>query len=190
MKLWRKAKLGVVAAIAGIVLPAAALAQGAAQQPTVTDSRTNGSWSVRCVKTAATFCDMTQVSYVRGRNLRLATIAINYLPKNNSYIGHFIVPLGVSFDAGLGLDVGSFHQAKLRYRRCERDGCVVEGALPATLVAAMQNSNTAKGSMKITFVNGRKIDVPIVLDGFSDSLDLLKQWTNDKANGGDKSSEK
>jgi len=156
----------------------------------VTDTHVSGSWSVHCYNGGAFTCDLSQASFLRARNLRIASIAIAYVPQSNAYIGRFVVPLGVSFDAGLALEIGTYHAANLKYRRCERDGCYVEGVLPPALVNALQTPDLAKGAMDVVLVDGRKFQIPIGLDGFTDGLALLKQWTVEKAPGAKPTSRK
>jgi invasion protein IalB len=151
--------------------------------PAVTDSHTTGDWTVRCVRTQSTFCELGQVMVERTHNTKVASISISYIPKSDAYLGRFSVPLGVAFDQGLGLEFGAFHQAGLKYRLCERDGCYVTGLLPPQLVDAMKAMGSDKGAMDIEMIDGRKLQIPIVLNGFGDGLDLLKKWTVEKAGG-------
>lgn len=170
-------------------VPAVAAAQDApgaapAANPPITDSHTSGSWSVRCYHAGTVVCDLTQASFTRNKNLRVASIAIGYIVKSNQFIGRFIVPLGVSFDQGLTIEIGSYRARNLKYRRCEREGCYVEGILPQPLLDAMQTPGLDKGTMNIVSIDGRKIQIPIVLDGFADGLSQLKEWSIQKASSG------
>jgi invasion protein IalB len=168
--------------IAGFAQPAAAPANPAG------DTHTSGSWTVRCYRAGTFSCDMTQASYVRGRDAPVAGIAIAFVAKSNAYVGRFVVPLGVAFDQGLGVQIGSYQASNLKYRRCGRDGCYVEGVLPTALIAAMQEGgDSGKGVMNIVLIDGRKARIPIVLDGFSDGLDLLKKWVTEKGGSAPKS---
>lgn len=180
---------GLVAALLCMLAAGPAFAQDAqAQQQNsgVTDSRTTGSWVVRCYRVGGEACDLAQATFTRDRNLRIASIIIGYIPKSNQIIGRFIVPLGVAFAPGLSIEIGSFRAASLKFRRCERDGCYIEGVLPQAMLDAMQAQGTGKGAMGFVLIDGRKVQIPIVLDGFSDGLALLKQWTVEKTGGGGK----
>jgi len=165
----------------GVVLGSAAIASAEAQQqtPAVTDSQTSGSWSVRCYRGAPFACDMTQVDIDRTRNALIASVAISYDPKSDSYLGRFLMPLGVSFDQGLALQIGAFSAQNIKFRICGREGCLVLSPLPPQLIQAMQ-AGGARGSMKATLIGGRQVQIPILLDGFSDALDLLKKKTTEK----------
>jgi invasion protein IalB len=182
---WRNKIIGVAALLAALAFETASLfAQPApAQTPAITDTHVTGSWVVRCYRVGNEACDLTQASFMRGKNIRVASIAIGFLPASNQYVGRFIVPLGVSFAEGLTIEIGSFQAAHIRYRRCERDGCYVESMLPQALLTAMQTPGLARGVMDIISVDGRKFQVPIALDGFTDGLALLKDWTVQKNSG-------
>lgn len=176
-------KLSIALGVLSIALTsyfAPAFAQDA-QAPTVTDTHTSGDWTVRCFRAQTTVCEMAQVMVQRNRNVRIASVEINYIPKTDSYIGRFGLPLGVSFDKGLGLEFGTFKAVNLKYRICSRDSCFVTGTLPSPLVQAMKNPGTDRGFMDIQMIDGRKAQIPIALNGFSDGIDLLKKWTVEKA---------
>lgn len=183
------ARNGIAGAAIMLMAAVPAVAQDApsaapAANPAITDTHTSGSWSVRCYHAGTVVCDLTQASYTRSKNLRVASIAIGYIVKSNQFIGRFIVPLGVSFDQGLTIEIGSYRAQNLKYRRCEREGCYVEGILPQPLLDAMQTPGLEKGAMDIVSIDGRKVQIPIVLDGFSDGLSQLKEWSIQKASSG------
>jgi invasion protein IalB len=158
--------------------PAAAQTQQASM---VTESQTTGSWSVRCYRAGLFACDMTQVDVDRAHNALVASIAISYDPKSDSYLGRFLMPLGVSFDQGLGVDIGPFSAQNIKFRVCGRDGCLVVSPLPPQMIKAMAAAGTTtRGTMKATYIDGRKVQIPILLDGFSDGLDILKKKTAEK----------
>jgi invasion protein IalB len=157
--------------------PAAAQAQ---QGSLVTDSQTTGSWSVRCYRQGPFVCDMTQVDVDRAHNMLVASIAISYDQKSDSYLGRFLMPLGVSFDQGLTLQIGTFNAQNIKFRVCGRDGCLVVTPLPPQLIEAMSSAGSARGTMKAAYIDGRQFQIPILLDGFSDGLDSLKKKTAEK----------
>ena len=143
--------------------------------PQVTESQTFGSWAVRCYRAAATACDISQSVILKPRNIRELGISIAYIPSRDAYAGEFIVPLGVSFAKGMTIAVGNYALSNLKFRRCERQGCSVEGVLPAALIDAMTQSSGGNGTVQIEAVNNRKYAFPFALDGFRDGIALLKQ---------------
>jgi invasion protein IalB len=146
----------------------------------ISQSRTVGSWTVRCYRTPGSYCDVSQVAFERQQNLRVLGVAIEFVPSRNLYSGRFVVPLLVSFAKGMTIQIGSYQLANLKFRRCERDGCYVEGVLPSEMIAAMSQSAPSKGTIKIAAVNGKIVTIPIALDGFADGLAQMKQWDSQK----------
>jgi invasion protein IalB len=165
---------------------ASARAQDAAT-PTVTDTHTSGDWIVRCIRAQTSGCEMVQVMIERTHKTKVASVTIIYNAKSASYLGRFGAPLGVAFDTGLGLEFGSFRANNLQYKLCARDGCYVMGSLPPDMIDAMKGMGADKGAMDIQMIDGRKLQIPITLNGFADGIDLLKKWSVEKAGGSAKS---
>jgi invasion protein IalB len=164
-----------LAAIFAMALFAApAFAQNAQPAPAVTESHANGSWTVRCFNVSTYPCDMVQATFLRARNVRVSSIDITYIAQSDSYFGRFIVPLGISFDQGLTIQIGEFVSPHVKFRRCLRDGCYVESPLPPAMIAAMQSPDMS-GKLHIVFVGGKPLDIPIALNGFAQGLSQLRQ---------------
>jgi invasion protein IalB len=175
--------LGAQAVGATAVNPAQppAMTDAAQTNSPITQTRTIGSWTVRCYRTPGSVCDVSQVAYERQQNLRVLGVSIALVPDKNLYTGRFVVPLLVSFARGMTIEIGSFQLPNLKYRRCERDGCYVEGVLPPQMIDAMAQSGVSKGAIEIAAVNGKIVTIPIALDGFADSLSQMKQWDAQKS---------
>ncbi|MGD0141791.1 MAG: invasion associated locus B family protein [Rhizomicrobium sp.] len=161
--------------------PATAIDNTAQSGSLIEKTQTFGSWSVQCYRSPGSVCDISQVAFARQQDLRMLGISIAYVPDRKLYTARIVVPLLVSFAKGMTIEIGSYRLADLKYRRCERDGCYVEGVLPQEMIDAMAKSNIPKGAIEIASVNGQKITLPIVLDGFSGSLSQMKQWDEEKA---------
>lgn len=190
MKLGRSIALCLTVGLAASAFMTVPASAQAAQPPLVTDSQTIGSWSMRCYKTGPFVCDLTQIDVDRAHNMLVASVSISYDPKSDSYLGRFLLPLGVSFDQGLGVEIGSFSAQNIKFRVCGRDGCLVISPLPLQMIQAMQAPETSKGVMRASYIDGRKIEIPILLSGFADGLDLLKKKTTEKLASTDKSGKK
>jgi invasion protein IalB len=155
-------------------------AEAAQANSPISQSRTIGSWTVRCYRTQGSVCDLSQIAFERQQNLRVLGVSIAFLPDKNLYTGRFVVPLLVSFAKGMTIEIGAFQLPNLKFRRCERDGCYVEGVLPPQMISAMSQSAPAKGTIKVAAVNGKIVTIPIALDGFADGLAQMKQWDSQK----------
>jgi invasion protein IalB len=183
MSLGRSLALCMVLGSAALTaVPSAA----SAQTNQVTDSQTVGSWSVRCYRAGPIACDMTQIDVDRTRNVLVASVSISYDPKSDVYLGRFLLPLGVSFDQGMTLEIGGFIAQNIKFRVCGRDGCLVMNPLPLQLIQAMQAGGSTKGAMRAAYIDGRKFEIPILLNGFSEGLDILKKKTAEKLAAADK----
>ncbi len=44
----------------------------------------------------------------------------------------------------------------------------------------MAAAGATRGAMKAAYIDGRKFQIPVLLDGFSDGLDILKKKTDEK----------
>lgn len=169
---------------ASFLLPAAASAQN--QNP-VSDTQTTGAWTVRCYRVPRAPCEMMELVYDSEHRGPVASVSIAYFPKNNVFVGNFVMPLGVSFDQGMSLQVGNFNQTHIKFRLCQRNGCYMTSALPPSLIEAMRSQGSTKGQISTTFVDGRPIVGQIDFDGFSEGMDLLKKWSSEKAGADEKS---
>ena len=136
---------------------------------------------MRCYRTTGLACDVSQIAYERRENLRVLGVAIAYVPYRNAYSGRFVVPLVVSFARGMTIKIGAYELPNLKYRRCERDGCYVEGVLPQQMIDAMTQPGASRGAIEIASVNGKTVTIPISLDGFADSISQMKQWDAQKS---------
>ncbi|MGD0864757.1 MAG: invasion associated locus B family protein [Rhizomicrobium sp.] len=172
-----------VAALAGICTQVcgAPLAGSAQSDPMISETRVLGSWTVRCYRTQGSLCDVSQAAFERQQRQRVLGVSIAFVADKNLYTGRIVVPLLVSFAKGMTIEIGSYRLANLKYHRCERDGCYVEGVFPQPMIDAMSQSGLTKGTIEIAAVNGKKVTLPISLDGFGDSLLQMKQWESEKS---------
>lgn len=169
-------------------LLAAALAMGAttalAQQqqqaplkPEVT--KQHGDWLVRCYPvTSPSPCDMFELLAQKKSGNRVMSVSFAYAPKANRYVVQIAVPLGVELSKGLTIKAADYASPALRFRRCDRGGCYIEGVTdPAMLDALGQNGGQAKASIVST--EGKTLDINFSLNGFAEAraemTDLAKQ---------------
>jgi invasion protein IalB len=173
----------LAAAIALVILGAlpaaadpesAAPAQAQAASP-VTESHTFGSWSVRCYRIPGSACDISQAIFVKPRNIRGLGVSIFYVPARNVFGGQFVVPLGVALAKGMTITVGGYSLPDLKYHRCEREGCFVEGILPQALIDAMTQGGNTNAAVRVASLDGRTYTFPMQLNGFADGIVLVKQ---------------
>ena len=158
-----------------------ALAQQQQQQaplkPDVT--KQHGDWLVRCYPvTSPSPCDMFELLAQKKSGNRVMSVSFAYAPKANRYVVQIAVPLGVELSKGLTIKAADYASPALRFRRCDRGGCYIEGVTdPAMLDALGQNGGQAKASIVST--EGKTLDINFSLNGFAearaDMTDLAKQ---------------
>ena len=177
----------LVLALAGAALPAsaqnvsgpAAPQTAAARQPKP-ETTPFGDWSMRCfpVQSPAP-CDVFQASVQKQTHQRVMSTSIAYAPSRDLYAVQFVVPLGVAIAKGLGFEAGSFKVSGAPFRRCTREGCIVESPIDPKAIQAMTTARTA--SLKVTAYGGKELSLPLSLDGFPAALAAMKAAAREKA---------
>jgi len=174
-------------ALGCVLLPCAAMAQTAqpAAQPggpgAVTDSKAIGSWTVRCFSvTTGSPCDMYEELQDKNTHQRVLGVSLAYVPKDDKHVVDIAVPLGVSIGAGAVIKTDSFTSPKLAFRRCDQQGCYVEGVMPNDMVASIAKSGP-DASVNIVADDGKAYAIKISLDGFAAAHDSMASLAKEKA---------
>jgi invasion protein IalB len=174
-------------ALAGALLPCAALAQAdqPAPQPsgpgTVTDNKPIGDWTVRCFSvTSGSPCDMYQESQDKNSHQRVLGFSLAYVPKDDRHVVDIAVPLGVSIGAGAVIKTDAFTSPKLAFRRCDQQGCYVEGVMPNDMVASIAKSGP-DASVNIVADDGKNYVLKLSLNGFAAGHDAMASLAKQKA---------
>jgi len=164
-----------------VALAAAALSCGAeaATKPVAAPPAESGSvgkfgdWEVRCFSVQSPApCDMVQLLTQKSTGSRVMSLSIAYAPGTNRHLVQFVVPLGVSLPKGASLTAGSYTSPRLLYRRCNKAGCFVEGAIDEAVIGAMGKSG-AQAKMMVVSDNGKPFSIPFSLRGFAQAHDSL-----------------
>jgi len=170
------------AALAGLLahLPQAGAATPppAPKAPAVTDTQTFQDWSVHCVAQALPPCEMLQVSQDKAGKL-VTRFAIAYLPRQDRYALQLTVPLGVSLAKGVRITASDYAAQALPYVRCDNSGCYVEGAIEQGALDKLGHS-AAQARLTIASVDGREINLPLSLRGFSDARSAMDRLAREK----------
>lgn len=82
------------------------------------------------------------------------------------------LPLGFSISQGVDLAFGKKYSTVARVSRCTVQGCLVEGEAPTKMIAAMLHETN--GVVSVHNMEGRQIELPISLSGFSAAFEALK----------------
>ncbi len=147
-----------------------ALAMPATAAP---DSKTFGTWTVRCndqQDKAVPSCDMSQAATKRDTGQTLLTTSFTYLPVQKKYVGQVVLPLGFLIQPGILIRLDEKVDIKdWKVIRCIERGCFVENAMDAD---ALKPFRAGKGGVVVVInEEGKGVAYPLSLDGFSAALD-------------------
>ena len=161
--------------ILGIPAFAAAAPQPAQQVERFDD------WQMRCfaVKSAAP-CDAFFGTYQKATGMRIASVSIAYAPARRGYLIQIAVPLGIAVVQGVVVKAAEFKSATLEVRRCDRNGCYVEGNVDASLVSALVANDGQKGSLDVVADGGKPVSLLLSLKGFAKAHDAMVKAAHDK----------
>ena len=164
------------AAILLIGVPALAQTQQTAQGRgglVANETKAVGDWTVRCfpIKSPSP-CDMFELLADKKNGRRVMSLSIAYVPQQDRHAIQIALPLGVALAKGVQLQSDSFTSPLMRYRRCDRAGCYVEGLIDNASVDALAR---AQGQAKVKFsaYGGRDYALPFSLSGFSEARNTM-----------------
>jgi invasion protein IalB len=140
-----------------------------------------GDWIVRCFKAKSPVpCSALQVAANQDTKQRVMLMSIAYVTARDAYGLQIVVPLGVAFLKGATLNAGDQTLSGMKYTRCERDGCYIEGVVPTDTLTAL--SAMDKTTLDIFgYNNAETSKLPISLNGFSDALARMKTLARERA---------
>lgn len=160
----------VLAGMSGVAQAAPAPTSQAANQPVrQTESsplRENfGDWRLTCEKRqGATRCLVSQQILDRRTHQRVISLSLE--PLDHQVRGQALMPFGLDLAKGMTLSLSSDPLGlTLPYTTCRADGCVVPLDFDDAQMEAFLKATTVK--MNFSLLNGREIDVPLSLKGFS-----------------------
>ncbi len=169
----------LAAAFGMSVSPVLAQAQPAQPKPDVT--KQYGDWLVRCYPVSSPSpCDMFELLAQKKTGNRVMSMSFAFAPKENRYVVQIAVPLGVALKTGLTIKAGTYSSPPLRFRRCDRGGCYVEGVTDSAIIDAL-SQNTGQAKATIASDEGRVLDVAFSLTGFGEARNAMAELARQKA---------
>jgi len=173
--------LAALSAAALLLIAAPALAQTQQQPPqgrgglVANETKAVGDWTVRCfpIKSPSP-CDMFELLADKKNGRRVMSLSIAYVPQQDRHAIQIALPLGVALAKGVQLTSDTFNSPLMRYRRCDRAGCYVEGLIDNKSVDALAGS---QGGAKVKFsaYGGRDYALPFSLNGFSEARNTMME---------------
>lgn len=131
-------------------------------------------WTARCETLqdgTKVPCYIFQNVFLKKDNQRLLHVAVGYLAEGGKPVAFFNLPLGVSLPGGLGVKIDEGQPLRLRFERCEPNGCLAPLPLDDQLIRAFKGGRWAR----VSFFDSsrREISVPVSLVGFTAGFDAL-----------------
>lgn len=125
-------------------------------------------WTARCETLpdgTTPPCYIMQSVLLKKGNQPLLLVAVRNAVEGERPAAFFSLPLGVSLPGGLSLTVDEGQPLRLRYERCDRNGCHA----PLPLDDALLNSLKGGRWARVAFFDAtrREISVPVSLLGFT-----------------------
>lgn len=152
------------------------LVASAAARAELSDGQTFKDWTASCETlqdgTKAP-CYIFQNLFLKQDNQRLLHVAVGYLAEADQPMAFFNLPLGVSLPGGLSVTVDEGQPLRLRYERCERNGCLAPLPLDEQLLRSFKGGRWARVAFFDT--TRREISVPVSLLGFTAGFDALRK---------------
>jgi invasion protein IalB len=168
------------AAFASLIFAALAALPVCAQSQ-ATDAKQIGDWGVHCYPAASPSpCEMLEVATQNKTGKRVMSVSIAFVPQQNRYVFQVAVPLGVALNKGVKIVASGYGGPAMAYRRCDRGGCYVEGFMNGNALDAL-GAASAAGKIEIAAANGRQIDLPFSLRGFSEARKAMEDLAREKA---------
>lgn len=156
------------------LLAALSVSAWAAATPPGQLSERYDDWQTRCfvVKSTAP-CDAFFGTFQKATGTRIVTVSIAYAPARRSYLIQIAVPLGIAVQQGVVVKAGAFKSATLEVRRCDRNGCYVEGGADGALIAALVANDGQKGSLDVVADGGKPVSLLLSLKGFAKAHEAM-----------------
>jgi invasion protein IalB len=171
-------------ALAGAFLPSLGMAQTSpppAGPGNVTENKPIGDWTVRCFAVASgSPCDMYEELQDKNSHQRVLGFSIAYVPKDDKHVVDIAVPLGVGIGNGAVIKTDSFTSPKLAFRRCDQQGCYVEGVMPNDMVASLSKAGP-DATVNIVADDGKAYALKFSLNGFAAAHDAMASLSKEKA---------
>jgi len=164
--------------------PAAAAPQHAAAPsgsgPQVTDVKEFGDWTVRCYAVSSPApCEMLEVRVAKKTGQRVMIVLLTYAPQSNQHVMQIGVPLGVALQNGLVVSSDSYTSPVMHFRQCDQQGCYVVARMDNDSINSL--AKATKAELQLVLDDGRKLNLPFSLDGFTAAHNAMVDLAKSKA---------
>jgi invasion protein IalB len=156
-----------------LLLAAALVTPAAHAEPE--DGKRFKDWTARCEAPEGggpRACYLFQNILLKKANRQLLHVAVGYQPRTDTAAAVFTLPLGVSLPGGLSLTVDEGKPLRMRYERCDANGCRAPLTLNDGLIKSLKGGRWARVAFFDS--NRREVSVPVSLLGFTAGFNALK----------------
>ena len=134
-----------------------------------------GDWGRKCETPKGLdqeLCFIFQNLSIKESGKRVMHITAGYLPKQDKPAMVFTLPLGVALRPGIRVKVDESEPMNVGYNICLNTGCRAGMELTEKTITLLKQGS----KVVITFVSpqGKGLNVPVSLKGFTDAFDSLK----------------
>lgn len=133
-------------------------------------------WVVACqeaTKDTKKICQAAQKITIKESGKQLMQVLVGYPPDADKPIAVFFLPLGMLLPQGAKLVIGEEELGRLAVQRCEPNGCIAPLQLTDEIMTKLK-AGTA-GKVVVTNAEGKNLDIPLSLKGFSAAFAELKK---------------
>jgi invasion protein IalB len=163
------------------LLPMGAMAQTAGQPLKPSADQHIGDWDVVCYPVSSPSpCEMLEVATQAKTGQRVMKVSIAFASQQNRYILQVALPLGVALAKGVRIVASTYNAPAMAYRRCDREGCYVEGFVAAKALDTLAGS-APDGKIEVAAASGNVIGLPFSLKGFTDARKAMEDLAREKA---------
>lgn len=132
-------------------------------------------WAASCVsaaRAAAPDCEVTQRAVLSGSGQLVASVTIRVPADTRRPVIMIRLPLGLSLEGGVTIDVDGAGGRSLPLQTCDPGGCYAGAPLPSDLAAAMVAGKTL--DLVFSGLDKTPVRVALPLGGFASAFDAIK----------------
>lgn len=133
-------------------------------------------WVVICQepdKGGKKICQAAQKITIKESGKQLMQVLVGYPPDADKPIAVFFLPLGMLLPQGAKLIIGEVELGRLAIQRCEPNGCIAPLQLTDDIMGKLKTGTA--GKVVVTNAEGKNLDIPLSLKGFSAAVTELKK---------------
>ncbi|CAN7689500.1 invasion associated locus B family protein [Rhizobium sp. LjRoot98] len=136
-------------------------------------SKTFDDWELQCIDHPKGDRRCQIVGNVLSADKKQAVLVMSLAPSADAatILIQMAVPLGVAVQQGVKIEIDKSYSGSMPISRCTSQGCLVEGAVPTEMIAAMIAK--PKASIEVTTPDGKSVPISLSLKGFGGAYEAV-----------------